>query len=709
MEPSVYDIYAPMLADLGYHPLPIAPGTKAPHRWTPSENAYRLFEGWQERPEPILTPQPGAGIGVRCGDGLVILDCDDDECALRVLEALPSEVVKEGARGCSIAFYADFPVPSENWTNADGELMLQVLSTGRQSVIPPTIHPDTKQPYRYHNGKTFHNTPKPELPLLPRDYRERIAALGYLSAEQTKRERQPEKEAPREENDSPFWELNALAMKDLAGWVPDLGLYDLKRRPGATPSYEAVASFRPGAGGKRLEERKRNLKISGRHGIVDFGDNERGYSPLDLVMVAKGLSLSAAYDWLDERVGRKDGPDVDFDALAGAWQPDSEEEPAEPGDDDTDEAILRSAGVWLHGETPPPEPLCSFERFLPLNGAGSIVAQTGCRKTFLAVDLCVANCAETGDTSFAGRKRFRRGGSVIIEFEHSDIPIRVETAKKKRQCTDEVLPLMAFTEAPTLLQNKRVNKKAIDWYRTVLKAAHNRFLRKFNLPLTVVHVDPLIDAGGYESENDNVEAWKAKNIFKKLSIEFDCLFVICDHAGKDIEKGARGASSKKGKDDFQITLPEKVDDPTATRLMTVKKLRNLPDGWGVEYWFEDVEVEVADGRVARNQAVCWGREYERGEAPPGGARKQQAKSKLSKSLASALRVLGEVCTAKSKGRSDTVTWVSLDAWFDELLQQHVINPRDDEPDQKTVFWNFMSRLREAGEIKISGDRVCIPI
>ena len=40
--------------------------------------------GWSKRAEPIMTPQPGAGLGVRCGSGLVALDYDDDEAALSI-------------------------------------------------------------------------------------------------------------------------------------------------------------------------------------------------------------------------------------------------------------------------------------------------------------------------------------------------------------------------------------------------------------------------------------------------------------------------------------------------------------------------------------------------------------------------------------------------------------------------------------------------
>jgi Bifunctional DNA primase/polymerase, N-terminal len=88
MDDSVYNKFAPQLIGHGYFPLPIAPGSKAPHRYVPSKKEFELFVGWNERPDPIITPQPGAGVGVRLGKGVVALDYDNEEAALRVSEAM---------------------------------------------------------------------------------------------------------------------------------------------------------------------------------------------------------------------------------------------------------------------------------------------------------------------------------------------------------------------------------------------------------------------------------------------------------------------------------------------------------------------------------------------------------------------------------------------------------------------------------------------
>src|SRR5262245_44065706 len=139
---SVYNENANALWANGYFPLPIGPGTQAPHRYTPSEKAYELMFGWTERPAPITTPQPGAGIGVRCGGGLVAIDYDDDDAALRISECFPpSPVNKEGSRGFTAFYRTAHKISSEDFVDESGVLVVQVLATGKQTVLPPSIHP----------------------------------------------------------------------------------------------------------------------------------------------------------------------------------------------------------------------------------------------------------------------------------------------------------------------------------------------------------------------------------------------------------------------------------------------------------------------------------------------------------------------------------------------------------------------------------------
>jgi hypothetical protein len=98
----MYDENAPKLIANGYHPHPIAPvGFDPPKvlvRYEPSLNRLVMYKGWASAETPLTSPQPGAGIGFRCGRGLVALDYDDDKAALEISDKIPSAVNKTGRR-----------------------------------------------------------------------------------------------------------------------------------------------------------------------------------------------------------------------------------------------------------------------------------------------------------------------------------------------------------------------------------------------------------------------------------------------------------------------------------------------------------------------------------------------------------------------------------------------------------------------------------
>jgi hypothetical protein len=318
-ELSTYDLHAPQLLARGFFPLPIGPGTKKPQHFVPSLSEFHDTTGWthpQRRPE--TSPQPGAGIGVRLGqqaDGtcVVALDWDNDDAAIAAMDVFPPTVTKEGQRGFTAFYKVSGSVPTRDF-RVDGRVVVQVLSDGRQTVVPPSIHPDTKRPYTWTSKYTLYNASVSDLPTLPDDYAELIETilrpLGY--------EPEPNKAGAGNghdtEGDTPFQELNNLALRNLAAWIPDLNLYGCRRRVGRTASYEAVATWRPSSTGRPLHQRKRNLQISGR-GIKDFGAGE-GFSPINLVIRARNCSRFDAVTWLQERVQTNDGPEVDFKALA---------------------------------------------------------------------------------------------------------------------------------------------------------------------------------------------------------------------------------------------------------------------------------------------------------------------------------------------------------------------------------------------------------
>ena len=213
-----------------------------------------------------------------------------------ILALLPeTSIKKRGARGETLFFYCPAIDESKKWL-IDGRTIVELIGPGRQTVLPPTIHPDTGEPYTWTGSETLENVAPDQLPALAVDIVDQISAalmpFGY-------RPDAPARAAGDE--DSPHRQLNDMALANLAAWVPQLGLY--RCRP-ARGGYEAVPMWRPSTTGRAPEKRHLNLKIV-LTGIRDFGADQ-GYTPLDLVMAALCCDLDAAWQYLSERLGFAD-------------------------------------------------------------------------------------------------------------------------------------------------------------------------------------------------------------------------------------------------------------------------------------------------------------------------------------------------------------------------------------------------------------------
>ena len=60
--------------------------------------------------------------------------------------------------------------------SVQGEVALELLSDGRQTVIPPTVHPQTDAPY-YWAVESLTDIEKIELPALPADFFDQVGAV----------------------------------------------------------------------------------------------------------------------------------------------------------------------------------------------------------------------------------------------------------------------------------------------------------------------------------------------------------------------------------------------------------------------------------------------------------------------------------------------------------------------------------------------------
>lgn len=297
----------------GLSVMPCGPGTKFPGRYTAADGWWKAHD-WQKYCDRLPTGfemeiwerWPDAGICLALGASsaprgkiLVAVDIDTDvpEEAAAIRSVLPgSPVAKRGAKGETQFYLANPCVENRAFNDGNKRRMLDLLAHGRQTVMPPTIHPDTGNAYVWITPDTFDDVAIADLPMLPDDIVEQLGKalerFGYVEPPKL-----GEGGAADLGIEAPHRALNDAALLNLEAWVPALNLYKCKK---VGAGFKAVADWRPSSSGRPDAKRATNLAIR-YDGIKDCGEN-KGYTPLDLVMAACSCDLETAFRWLQERV-----------------------------------------------------------------------------------------------------------------------------------------------------------------------------------------------------------------------------------------------------------------------------------------------------------------------------------------------------------------------------------------------------------------------
>lgn len=316
---SPYSSVAEQLSSNGYSAIPIAPNKKYPGAYDPSMEQWTPMKNWtrfaQLQPSQKdltywCTKYPDAGVGIVLGpasSNIIAIDIDNAtpemmEVIERVL--IGSDVSKVGAKGYTDFYSSDGTIkPQKFFASVNGKrsTIFEVLAHGNQTVIPPSIHPDTLKPYTWKNaGCDLVSTPPEELPVLTQEkINELVEALKPFDIEvKTDHNSEIESRTGGEyvAGGNIFDDVNISALENPEAWVPDLNLYNCVA---TGDGFKAVATWRASNTSRDLKDRKQNLFIT-RRGITDFGS--KGYNPCQLVSAAMGLSIGDACDWLCDRV-----------------------------------------------------------------------------------------------------------------------------------------------------------------------------------------------------------------------------------------------------------------------------------------------------------------------------------------------------------------------------------------------------------------------
>ena len=166
--------HAEPLLKNGYSPVPIIPGTKRPYGL--------IWTRWCNKPLTMgeVSANGGKwgdhGTGVACGFNRLLhidIDTEDEKARAAIIAVLKGifgrggkAVAKAGKRGYGVFFRLKEgdDTASHNLMGKDKRPLVEFLSWDRQAVIPPTIHPETLQPYQWLTRDTLFNTPIHQLP-----------------------------------------------------------------------------------------------------------------------------------------------------------------------------------------------------------------------------------------------------------------------------------------------------------------------------------------------------------------------------------------------------------------------------------------------------------------------------------------------------------------------------------------------------------------
>lgn len=314
---NTFGSWAKKYIEAGYSPIPIMPGSKRPGCLINGE-ADKTLGRWQR-----LCDNPGspleidrwsgdraqAGIGIALGyNNVVAIDIDigPGEIFNTLVDILPdSEWVKKGKKGFTAFFRTAERLDAQKFklrldehgnvvskdTGIRPSAVLEILSYGNQTVIPPTIHPETGAAYKWENDP-LSMCPALDLPELDADFpdqvKEALAPWGY---EPRSAEHKPGVYGEAE-SASMYSDLNREALADLESWIHALDRVEFDDDHKGD-DYRMRAVWRGGNSSS-------SVRIDSEC-IFDYGTDEV-ISPIDLVIYANDLSPAEAYCWLFEKV-----------------------------------------------------------------------------------------------------------------------------------------------------------------------------------------------------------------------------------------------------------------------------------------------------------------------------------------------------------------------------------------------------------------------
>lgn len=146
---ELFSKYAPAYWAKGISVIPLHPAQKRPvyNQWT--EYCTELPSEYTQNQWLKFHKNSNIGVALGSQSNMVVIDIDsiDPVVEKAILSCLPKSPWKRvGAKGCVLAYRYNGE-DSKNIKDENGKMLVEIISSGRQVVLPPSIHPDTNEPY----------------------------------------------------------------------------------------------------------------------------------------------------------------------------------------------------------------------------------------------------------------------------------------------------------------------------------------------------------------------------------------------------------------------------------------------------------------------------------------------------------------------------------------------------------------------------------
>lgn len=184
---DIFGNYAKNYYDQGFSVLPVLPGSKS-----------CILKGWpktfsfqipsEKKQDELIMKHHDSYIGLACGtaSGIVAVDFDYEGCVgsetieALVKQVLPlSPVIKKGKKGWTAFYRMEQDIPNRCIKN-NGRPMIDILSTRKLTVLPPSPHSDKDYVYNWVTPQTLLDVERDDLPVLTKKHIKQLVDISEV-------------------------------------------------------------------------------------------------------------------------------------------------------------------------------------------------------------------------------------------------------------------------------------------------------------------------------------------------------------------------------------------------------------------------------------------------------------------------------------------------------------------------------------------------